>query len=538
MKQKLPFLVLALGITASCKDFTSNPDVKSRPKSIENFVVDDTPLDPGSLVTTDDTPDKLVCHRRAGSVLVGDMSYRAPTGLKRVGAFTSGQVGHCEMSRRAARRSVVCVEKSGSFDAVKIDGLSVVKSFGSSFEDCLRFTQSQGSGLAKAGLQFIDPKDLSAYLKNLPHIEDPHLDDVLHSSSTVWYDENSMVFTYQDSFGSPTGPEGLRANRVGYDVGSTASEPGIRALVEYFELQGFKYPFSITAGRFDRDNAQAIYFWSLPRDRQGRAIPVTYWKNGSHWHWVFPVGTVIGELLLLRGSGSASEWYAHEVRTREREIDHWKTDIFRPFPRAVDMAAAIKRFRRNWQSSDLKQLVEYLENDETLTPGLLDSKSYERVVPSINGYYDQIPGTKDYALIRTLLSKVMYRSAMGAEWKRSGDKVSYAPTTMANFHIVPRRYIAGLLENSEKSCARCHAQTGRPLGQLDPRTVLYGEIWGEDQVFTWHPFKVTSDIYTVSDHSRAANPKLIEAGLLIEKKPSPQDPLYRELPRPYVPSYR
>lgn len=538
MRLTLPVYVLILLLVASCKHQFTGDARGSRLGSLDRFVVDDSPVSPDSLLLADETHQKIVCRRRQGSTLIGDMSYLSSNGEKRLGSFSSGHVGSCEMARRAARDGVVCVERSRGYAAVKLSDLSTVRSFNGRLSECLTFTQYQGSPAPNSGLQLIDPRDQAAYLKNLPNIEDPYLDQVLRSKSTIWYDENSMVFTYQDSFGNPTGPEGLRANRVAYDVGITASEPSIRALTEYFELQTFKYPFSLTAGRTDLENSQAIYFWKPPQDSQGKPIPVIWWKNGSHWHWVFPAGTVFGELLLVRDDSSVSEWYVHEIRTRVRELNSWKTDIFRPFTRAIDLAHAIKKYRRNWQSTDLKALVEHLENDDTLYKGKLDSKSYEKAVPTIHGYYDSIPETKDYALIRTLLKKVMYRSSLGTEWKRSGDKVTYAPTTSANFHIVPKNYIGGLLENNEKSCMRCHDQTGRPLGQLDFRASLYGEIWGEDQIFTWHPFKSYVDIYSVSDGSRVANPRLVEAGLLVQKKPSPQDTVYRELRKPYTPSYR
>ena len=538
MKIKQISHVLLLVLVASCRYPLTHSKPEPHLASYENFVVDDEPMSSEQLLLTDDTAQQIVCRRRQGSSLVGDMTYRSPKGEQRMGAFTSGHVGSCEMARRAARNGVVCVERTSGYDAVKMNGHSVIKSFGSRLEDCLTFTRQQDTLKPENSLQLIDPRDLSAYLKNLPNIENPQLNETLHSKNTIWYDENSMVFSYQDSFGNPTGPEGLRANRVAFDVGSTASEPSIRALTEFFELQTFKYPFSITAGRADLENSQAIYFWQPPRDAQGKPIPVAWWKNGSHWHWVFPVGTVFGELMLIRDASATSEWYVHEVRTRVRMLDHWNTDIFRPFTRAVDLAHAVKKFRRNWQETDLKNLVEHLENDDTLTPGKLDSKAYEKAVPSITGYYDSIPETKDYALIRTLLRKIMFRSALNSEWKRSGDKVTYAPTTSASFHIVPKRFIAGLIENNEQSCLRCHNQTGRPLGQLDFRDSLYGEIWGEDEIFTWHPFKPYVEIYSVSDRSRVANPRFIQAGLLIEKKPSPNDNVYRELPRGYVPSYR
>jgi phenylpropionate dioxygenase-like ring-hydroxylating dioxygenase large terminal subunit len=221
-----------------------------------------------------------------------------------------------------------------------------------------------------------------------------------------------------------------------------------------------------------------------------------------------------------------------------REINRWRTDIFRPFPRAADFAAAIKKHRSNWQGPDLKELVAHLEDNTNLMPAKMETKSYAKVIPNFNGYYDKLPATKDHALIRSLLKKTVFKSAMNAEWKRSGDMVTFAPATDANFHIVPKHHIAGLLENTEKSCAQCHNRTGQPLGQLDRRAVLYGEIWGEDQIFTWHPFKPITEIYSVSDGSRVVHPKLQEAGLLLQKKPAANDPVYRELPKPYSPVYK
>lgn len=496
-------------------------------------------VDSGNLVVTDNTRQKVVCRRRAGSMLVGDMSYKSDRrGEVKIGSFSTGHVAYCEMSRRAARNGIACVDKGSDYQAINLETGARVKSFGRSFENCLNFTQYQDGSGPSNDLQLIDNRDLVAYLRNMPQLADPYINSVFQSGDTIWYDEDSMVFTYQDSFGAPSGPEGLRANRVAYDVGINADSPDIRALTEYFELQSFKYPFSITAGRVDRGNAEAIYFWSPPRDAQGRPVPVAWWKNGSHWHWVFPVGTVFGEVLLVRDGDSTSEWYVHEVRSRFREIDRWRTDIFRPFPRATDLAEAIKLRRPNWQNSDLKRLVSHLENNATLTAGKLDSKSYERIVPSIYGYYDNLPETNDHALIRELLTGTVFQSSINVEWKRDGNKVSYAPGTQANFHIVPRNYIAGLFENNEASCSRCHDQTGRPLGQLDGRTVLYGEIWGEDQIFTWHPFKVYDEIYSVSDGSRIANPRMVAAGLLVQRRPSQNDPVYRELPRNWRPDYR
>jgi len=545
LRRIVPFLpAVTLGLLAvNC----SAPRLRSinllnQPPAVDRASIaddsSDNDLEPSQLMVTDSTSEQLVCYRSQGSSLQGEMHYISGKGQTKLGIFQNGHVGSCEASRRAARNGVACIESGNSYQAIRIDSRKIVKAFGHDIEQCLAFTKnSDTSKRSSQDLRFIEQAQLDGYLKNVPSVADPQINAALRGQDSIWYDENSMVFTYQDSFGNPTGPEGLRANRVGYDVGSTAQEPGIKKLTQFFELQTFQYPFSIQAGRTDRGNTEALYFWVPPRDENGRRLPVAWWKNGSHWHWVFPVGTIMGEVLLIRENTAKSEWYVHEIRTRVRELNRWKTDIFRPFPRATDLAEAIKNNRPNWQSSDLKQLVDHLENSSTLIPGRLDSKAYEQAVPSIEGYYDEIPGTQDVKLIKKLLKRTTFKSTMNTEWKSSGSKVTYAPTTAADFHIVPKKYRAGLFKTDEQSCLRCHNQTGRPLGQLDKNVILYGEIWGEDEVFTWHPFKVYSEIYTVSDGSRIANPRMVEAGLLIQKKPAAGDTNYHELPRGYVPNY-
>ena len=90
----------------------------------------------------------------------------------------------------------------------------------------------------------------------------------------------------------------------------------------------------------------------------------------------------------------------------------------------------------------------------------------------------------------------------------------------------------GMIPVNEESCNRCHDQTGRGLQDFDRDVVLYGEIWGEDRAFTWHLFEPHSGMYgTFDDHedqgSRRINPKLQNAGLLKNEKPSSSDPLYK-----------
>jgi hypothetical protein len=247
---------------------------------------------------------------------------------------------------------------------------------------------------------------------------------------------------------------------------------------------------------------------------------------------------MIGEVLMLRDPAAAQVWYVFEIRSRMRELDGWKTDVFRPFTSAGEMAQAVKAARPQWQASDLSGLVTHLESPATLTPAQLSSKPYAAVFPTINGFYDFIPETSDKALIKEFLTTRTFQSAMGKSWKTDGNKITYAAATKGSFQIVPSGFIGGMLRTSEDACMSCHTQTARPLRQLRAEIELYGEIWGDDQIFTWHPFKPSKDIFTVSDGSRMENPRLVQAGLLQQRKPGPDETLYRELPRPYIPDYR
>ena len=64
------------------------------------------------------------------------------------------------------------------------------------------------------------------------------------------------------------------------------------------------------------------------------------------------------------------------------------------------------------------------------------------------------------------------------------------------------------------------------MGDLDDRIVLYGEIWGEDRIFTWHLFDIAADGFSVSDGSRRINPRPQQAGMVETGKPSASDARY------------
>ncbi len=479
---------------------------------------------------------RLVCERAPGSTLVGVMYDITSGSRRRVAEISSGgNVGACELAIRASRSGRVCVP--GSYPTFTILDLASGTRSGSyrDLASCTDVTRGAPTLETREGyVDFIAPTELAPFLEALPTLADTALDDALHDARTIWYDDASRVFVYQDSFGNP---KGLRANRVGYDVGSNASEPDIHLLVNYFEPQKFKFPFAITAGATFEDNVYALYFWQPPRGEEGHVLPVKIWRNNSHYQWVFPVGTLIGEALFIQAPDDQA-WLAFEVRTRVRELDRWQTSVFRPYASAAALAEAVRALRPEYASQpDVAALVAHLEATDALTPHTMHAEHYEALFPDLEGAMDYLPEVDDVALVRALLTTPTFVDTMGTHWKAEGELTTFAASTHARFHIVPAEYPAGMFELSDASCRRCHEQTSRPLNNLDDRVVLYGEVWGEDEVFTWHPFEIDVDTFSVADGNRAIEQRLLDAELIEMGEPAATSELYRALPKPYRPDY-
>jgi len=364
---------------------------------------------------------------------------------------------------------------------------------------------------------------------------------MLQSSETIWYDPQGIVPGYQDSMGSP---KGMRPNTISGHL--IAIPDGHQRL---FQKKGtFRFPFG-TGGVDDSTNVRHFNFWAVPR-QNGKVLPVVYWiTEFSHWHWIFPVGTTLGEVLVEKFPDGSEAVF--EIRTRTRRLDGWSNDIFRPFKSATELAAAIKSKRANWRETDsLKALVAHLQNPDTLTPHILESKAYPQSFATLNGYLDTLPSFGDQALAKELLQTTTFVSVKGAVWKQSGDKVAYAPNTKDSFGITANNYVAGMFEVSDKFCSRCHEEAGRSIRDHHMDLAAYGEMWGEDQTFSWHLFETASFVKPngdvkcfnqdfnagcLVDDNRTLRKSFVEAGLVVKYDPKQHtDEQYKQLARPYV----
>ncbi len=390
---------------------------------------------------------------------------------------------------------------------------------------------TSGLPLRDGYAQFLPTDQIQKIRAALPKVENAQIDRALNSSDTIWYDEASMAFSYQDSIETVTG---LRANCVGRTVGETnATNPGIAKLMEFFGTDyRFEFPFDKAAGTHRVNDPIVVNFW-LPPKQSGTVLPVKYWRptRRGHWYWTFPIGTIFGEVLFERINNSSIVVY--EIRTRTRYSGGWSPGVFRPFATAVDLAAAVKQLRRDWESSPkLRKYVEHLLNPATLISNRWESKPFGAVFPVMNGALDPLPDPGDPVLIENLLTTTPFVSTEGTIWKENGTLETYAPGSTSESNIVPKNYEMGMVAVNEVSCKRCHSETSRKLHTFAPEIQLYGEVWGEDQTFTWHLFEPKKESFSTwddEDGSRTANPRLVKAKLITEEKPLSSDSNYRPL---------
>lgn len=343
------------------------------------------------------------------------------------------------------------------------------------------FSQSTHLYSARLDTLIMPVAKLKTIRAALPHVNNPHLVQILNSSHTLWYDDTVMLRSYQDSIGASS-------NDKWPDL-VAASESIISGLHDRVNRR-WQFPFSTTAGTDESTNLQVANFVYFPQENgEVKTINIkTVIMNASRpeWKWEYYSGTLFGEVLFIR---DGSELLPVEIRTRTRHSAGWAMNVYRPFPRALDLSTAIKIYRPNWMSSPtLKSMVDFLEDNTTLKPASLKAKAKLSETFQQDGYIDVLPEFGDDTLVRELLKSTQFRSAYGMTWKSNGQKKTYAASTNSSLSIVPNRYMAGLIEVSDDSCMRCHKEASRLVSDFYFDLYLYGQVWGMDGIFSFHPY--------------------------------------------------
>lgn len=352
---------------------------------------------------------------------------------------------------------------------------------------------------------------------------------LIESPRTLWYDKQSLVPGYQDSFGdNVVTPIGFRPNTIDPGLINLAV-PGGHAQI-FSELGIFHFPFGHPIGPVT--DVRVVNFWRLPDGDDGYR-PVVHWQRDPNEYthrveWMFPAGTVFGELMFLDEGGTL---FPFEIRTRTRTLTGWDVDALRPFPTAEDLATALETRRGDrpeWASSPaIDGLIEQLRGG-SLASFSVSTTHFPGAFPTRDAGIDRLPELtgSDAELIHELLMTTPFRSARGVYWKQAGDRSAWAASATGKGAIVPAGYNAAAVEVSEQSCDSCHRDAGRPFETWYSNILAYGELWGNDETFTWHPFTQSNfvnaqgEVVNFNNDNRIIRADFKAAGLIVPYKPA------------------
>ncbi|MEQ8788764.1 MAG: hypothetical protein RIC55_20805 [Pirellulaceae bacterium] len=341
----------------------------------------------------------------------------------------------------------------------------------------------------------------------LPHISDSDLQRILKDDRLILYTDKEMPRAYQDWDGALQG-----VHSPSYNISANGSEP--------FGNGNREFPWSTPAGTHRCDNVTSFRFLWLPQDEQGEPLPIVWYRkrfpgdNVQGYAWVYPVGTVFGEVLRQRGPDGKD--YTFELRVRIREYGQWAVDVFRPFPTAKELAHAVKQHRPAWEKDEqLAKLVSHLQTPAEMPKLKLIARHPAQVTFKQSMGVDTLPTPGDDLLVAELLTQTPFRSSLGEVWRETPDGVeTCAPTTASKFHIVPAKYDAGFIEVNRISCMRCHETTAQHVRKFEPYRDWYGRIRGSDGIFSFHPFCPTCISGNGYGGAVRLRPELKQAGLL------------------------
>jgi len=389
----------------------------------------------------------------------------------------------------------------------------------------LIFFHSIAFGEEKKTIKDIVPANLLKFVSYgyLPDVDDLTLKEIFSSSETYWYDKESLPHVYQDSIHTVHGVRSLSA-------GLEASAERDGHLV--FDSKGFLFPFANAFGTDKAPNVYLLNFLSLPKVN-GKRLNIPYKILDNRWKWMFPKGTIIGEILMIETpKGLKQNYYAVEIRTRKRYIGGWEPNVYRPFQNALQLADQIAKLKPNWKDDEkLTKVVNHLKTNNNLVEAKLSATSaMSSAFPAVSGYLDVIPDFGDDQLVADLLKKTKFKSVEGKVWKADGAKRTFGPSTASAFSITPQNFEGGLFPVNEISCNRCHELAGSAIGRYSGQTVLYGEIWGEDNIFTWHLFDSSLGLGNFNNN-RTLHSQFSEIGLVEPFNPEKHsEEYYKQLP--------
>ncbi len=361
-------------------------------------------------------------------------------------------------------------------------------------------------------VRLMSPQREATFRKFLPKVDDADVQAILDDPSLILYTDQEMPECYQIWDGQLPG-----LHSVSYNISADNGEPYGNGNIEF--------PWGHPAGTHRAANVTSFRFVRLPKDANGKVMPITWYRkhlsgdSAQGYAWVYPVGTVFGEVLTMKAPWGTS--YTFEMRLRVRENGDWNVDVYRPFPTAEDLSHRIKELRPEWsKNAQLAKLVKHLDSPVKMQKRVLADNHPGRVIYQTMGV-DTLPPAGDDALVVKLLTQTTFQSALGSTWRKSTNGLhTCAPTTTARFHVVPANYDAGFIEADRVSCRRCHETTNRHVRDFQAGRDWYGRVRGSDGIFSFHPFDPSSISHNGYGGTPQMRSELVRGGLLERFNPN------------------
>lgn len=341
--------------------------------------------------------------------------------------------------------------------------------------------------------QLVSEKAAETYRAMLPETDQDRWNELFQNGDLLFYTEREMPKAYQQNMG---GIAQSTFHWAGYNV--SADNIGINGRrAEASKPHGaggnanIEFPWKTPGGLHDSPNTSNFKFLYLP-EVDGKKLPVVYWNErlpysttgaGVGLKWIYPKGAILGECLMVVDPQTKQK-YTFEVRMRIRLKDSWDVEVLRPFPTAKSLAARIKELRGNDQS--VAQMVSHVESEFPVETRLLYGPHPTNVSFRREAGVDHLPSL-DRELVKELLTTTPFQTAVGAEWRRDNAMEVFAPTTKADFHIIPQNYKGTFLGTDTESCKNCHSATLKHATHFDAPRQWYGHVRGSDGIFSFHP---------------------------------------------------
>jgi hypothetical protein len=352
--------------------------------------------------------------------------------------------------------------------------------------------------VAANAVQVLSDRTLNAYRSMLPTVVDPRINAVLKDPNTIFYDDKTLPSAYQDA-SKPV---------VGVRSSSDGTQKSLIGRAPYLDRDGKLKTFSHGVGLDPKAKIRTYFFISLPKDKDGNLQKIDLTKNGRRrrgedgnlWRWVFPVGTVSGEVVYATDSDGKSHVLEVRVRTKDKRRGAQKSDIFVATPSKQSLVDRLSDIETTHPDlgTEISRVRSELASSEIYPISLGNPGKYQLRGIDSKGATVHLPKMSE-ALAKVILD-TPFKSSVGTIWDSQGRTVASAPTTSQSFGIVPQHSTRGALTVSRETCNQCHNLANEQISSLYPNrgkgldetlratTDLYGNLPGNDGNLRWHPF--------------------------------------------------